>query len=144
MKWRPYLFFLLSLSQGHMKQKNGGRWVATRFGRNLVCHNPMRIGANTKAKKKKNIKKKWHGCVSAALPRQCVSGAGAAAPALHPCFLVAPTTILRNKTFSLSWILIFHGISHKHYSVRKSLSLIKRGLRQGAYWEKREDGIGAY
>ena len=75
---------------------------STRFGRNLVCHNPMRIGANTKAKKKKNIKKKWHGCVSAALPRQCVSGAGAAAPALHPCFLVAPTTILRNKTFNLS------------------------------------------
>ena len=88
MKWRPYLSFLLSLSQGHMKQKNGGRWVATRFGRNLVCHNPTRIGANTKAKKKKE-KKKWHGCVSAALPRQCVSGAGE----------VAPTTILHNKTF---------------------------------------------
>ena len=54
------------------------------------------------SEKKKKKKKKWHGCVSAALPRQCVSGAGAAAPALHPCFLVAPTTILRNKTFSLS------------------------------------------
>ena len=79
--------------------------VAARFGRNRavsaisarigpVRHKPARISTQQK--------KKWHGCMSAASPHQCALGAGAAAPALHLCFLVAPTTILRNKTFNLS------------------------------------------
>ena len=141
----------LSLSLTHKapwsRRMEAGDMVAARFGRNRavsaisarigpVRHKPARISTQQK--------KKWHGCMSAASPHQCAPGAGAAAPALHLCFLVAPTTILHNKTFNLSWILIFHGISHKHYSDRKSLSSIKRGLQQWACWEKREDGISAY
>ena len=101
----------LSLSHTHKapwsRRMEAGDMVAARFGRNRavsaisarigpVRHKPARISTQQK--------KKWHGCMSAASPHQCEPGAGAAAPALHLCFLVAPTTILHNKTFNLSWI----------------------------------------
>ena len=108
MKQTPLsLSFSLTHKAPWSRRMEAGDMVAARFGRNgavsaisarigPVRHKPARISTQQK--------KKWHGCMSAASPHQCASGAGAAAPALHLCFLVAPTTILHNKTFNLSWI----------------------------------------
>ena len=107
------LFFLLSLSlslfllsQGHMKQKNGGQRHGGRLFRpelGLIGHFSAHfcqnwpelalIGANLKTQKKKKPTQHGHTVSSIAhhTPRRCTSGVGAVALELHLCFLGSDT-----------------------------------------------------
>ena len=102
--WHPYLFFLLLLyfyffllSQGHMKQKNGGRW----HGGSLFRCESARFGPVRSKKKKKNDATWTHGhwCRAphtASMSVECRCGSSRAIPVLssfhdqHLKFTFAP------------------------------------------------------